>query len=56
MEHLPFSRVHLVFGDPMEIPAELSREELEASRASVQDALLRASQQAAREAGVEWPD
>ncbi len=52
----PFSRVHLVFGDPLEIPAELSREELEASRASVQDALLRTSQQAAKEAGVEWPD
>ncbi len=52
----PFSRVHLVFGAPMEIPRELSRGALEDSRTWVQDALQRNSREAADRAGVAWPD
>lgn len=52
----PFSRVHLVFGEPVDVPSSLSREEVERERARVERALMDASRIAANRAGVAWPD
>lgn len=52
----PFSRVHLVFGEPIAIPAAGTREEVERERIRVERALTEASRTAAARAGVAWPD
>lgn len=52
----PFSRVHLVFGEPIDIPPSLSRDALERERVRVELALAEASRAAAARAGAEWPD
>ncbi|NRA96439.1 MAG: lysophospholipid acyltransferase family protein [Planctomycetes bacterium] len=52
----PFSRVHLVFGQPVDVPASLSRGDVERQRARVERALMEASRAAATKAGVPWPD
>jgi lysophospholipid acyltransferase (LPLAT)-like uncharacterized protein len=36
---LPFSRVHLAFGDPIKVPLESSKKEIEAIRHSLEDCL-----------------
>ena len=38
---LPFCRVHLAFGDPMTVPLESRKDEVEAMRQSLEDVLLR---------------
>ena len=38
---LPFCRVHLAFGDPMTIPQESNKKEVEVFRQSLEDVLLR---------------
>jgi len=52
----PFSRAHMVFGDPVFVPDGLNRDDLESERCRMEAALCEASQDAARRAGVTWPD
>jgi len=49
---LPFSRVHLAFGDPITIPMDSNKKEVEAFRQSMQDVLLRLDRNCEKELGL----
>lgn len=52
----PFSRIYMIFGDPVRVPPDLSRERLEAERERLEQELHRVSREAAHLAGCAWPD
>ena len=49
---LPFSRVHLAFGDPITIPLESNKKEVEAIRQSMEEVLLRLDCECEKQLGL----
>jgi lysophospholipid acyltransferase (LPLAT)-like uncharacterized protein len=52
----PFSRVEIVFGESLSVPADLAREEVLAFSPRIEQALRDVSVAAAKKTGKLWPD